>query len=158
MALGQLMFVDVLHHTGIYWVLPFFVLLPLVALGVDDAIFLMSRFEEMLRARTTPHAAIRQALGRMGQVILSAAVIMGGTFGSMAASGVTSLTELGVVVVLGLFLYTFVLLGFFVPAATAIVGWGLRWPFASGRPKTLRPRHRYPRALRGKLAPAPGAD
>ena len=158
MGLGQLIFVDVLHHTGVYWVLPFFVLLLLVALGVDYAIFLMSRFEEMLRARTTPAAAIRQALGRMGQVILSAAVIMAGTFGSMAASGVTSLTELGVVVVLGLFLYTFVLLGFFVPAAIAIVGWGLRWPFASGRPRALRPRHRYPRSLRGKLAPAPGAD
>jgi len=158
MGLGQLLFVDILHHTGIYWVLPFFVLLLLVALGVDYAIFLMTRFEELLRERMTPQQAIRQAMNRMGHVILSAAVIMGGTFGSMAVSGVTSLVELGVVVVIGLFVYTLVLLGFFAPAATAIVGWGLRWPFASHRPRALRPRHRYVAQPRRGLGSAPGTD
>ena len=158
MGLGQLLFVDVLHHAGLYWVLPFFVFLLLVALGVDYAIFLMTRFEEILRERMTPGAAIRLAMHRMGHVILSAAVIMGGTFGSMAVSGVTSLTELGVVVVIGLFVYTLVLLGFFVPAATAIVGWGLRWPLPSPRPRALRPRHRYAGRPRRLAKPAPSGD
>ncbi len=158
MGLGQLLFVDLLHHTGIYWVLPFFVLLLLVALGVDYAIFLMTRFEEMLRERMTPKQAIREAMRRMGHVILSAAVIMGGTFGSMVVSGVTSLEELGVVVVLGLFIYTLVLLGFFVPAATAIVGWGWRWPLPSRKPRALRPRHRWRPRSAGAPLPAPGAD
>lgn len=158
MGLGQLIFVDILHHTGLYWILPFFVLLLLVALGVDYAIFLMSRFEEMLRQRMTPQQAVRLAMDRMGHVILSAAMIMGGTFGSMAVSGVTSLEELGVVVVIGLFVYTLVLLGFFVPAATAIVGWGLRWPMPSRRPLALRPRHRYGKSARRRLQPAPETD
>ncbi len=158
MGLGQLLFVDLLHHTGIYWVLPFFVLLLLVALGVDYAIFLMSRFEEMLRERMTPQQAIRTAMDRMGHVILSAAVIMGGTFGSMVVSGVTSLEEMGVVVVIGLFVYTLVLLGFFVPAATAIVGWGLRWPLPSRRPRALRSRHRRRHKTGRKFIPAPDAD
>ncbi len=158
MGLGQLLFVDLLHHSGVYWVLPFFVLLLLVALGVDYAIFLMSRFEEMLRERMTPKQAIKAAMSRMGHVILSAALIMGGTFGSMVVSGVTSLEELGVVVVLGLFVYTLVLLGFFVPAATAIVGWGLRWPLPSRRPRALRSRRGWRGKTRKALVPAPETD
>ncbi len=89
----------------------------------------MSRFKEILAQGKSPEDAIREAMERMGGVIFSAVVIMAGTIGSMALSGVAALVENGVAVVIGLFLYAAVLLGLFVPAATAIVGEGLRWPF-----------------------------
>ncbi|WP_255567374.1 MMPL family transporter [Alicyclobacillus sp. TC] len=55
---------------------------------------------------------------------------MAGTFGSLIVSGVTSLMEIGLAVIIGLMLYALILLGLFVPSATAIVGLAHHWPFA----------------------------
>lgn len=63
----------------------------------------------------------------MGNVIFSAALVMAGTFGSMTSFGVTSISEIGIGVVGGLFLYALVQLGFFVLAA--IVGHTPPWLF-----------------------------
>ncbi len=122
---------DVMHKTGLSWTVPFFTFLLLVALGVDYSIFLLSRFEEELRDgnHQSPAQAMRRAMGLMGNVILSAAVIMAGTFGSLTVTGVTSLVEIGVAVVIGLLLYTTVILALFIPAASAVVGAGHFWPF-----------------------------
>ncbi len=135
MGLLQMVAQDVLHKTGLSWTVPFFAFLLLVALGVDYSIFLLARFEEELRdgGRPQPAEAIHKAMGHMGNVILSAAVIMAGTFGSMTVTGVTSLVEIGIAVVIGLLLYTTVMLGLFVPAASAVIGDGHFWPFAGRR-------------------------
>ncbi len=69
----------------------------------------------------------------MGGVIFSAALIMAGTFGSMAVAGVSSLMEIGISVIIGLLLYFAVFLGFFVPACTAVFGWAHYWPFVHDR-------------------------
>lgn len=132
MALLQLFAVHVLGKAGISWTVPFFTLLLLVALGVDYSIFLMSRFDEELHRREgiNIRGAMLHAMRNMGGVVFSAAAIMAGTFGSMAVSGVTSLIEIGVSVVIGLAVYAFVLLAFFVPACTSIVGRAHFWPFA----------------------------
>lgn len=131
MALLQMVSVHVLGKTGISWTVPFFTLLLLVALGVDYSIFLMSRFDEELHRREgiNIRSAMLHAMRNMGGVVFSAAAIMAGTFGSMAVSGVTSLIEIGVSVVIGLAIYALVLLAFFVPACTAIVGRAHFWPF-----------------------------
>lgn len=77
-----------------------------------------------------PHVgAIRHAMRAMGGVIFSAAVIMAGTFGSLVVTGMPTLLEMGVAVVIGLALYVFVLLAFFLPAAIRLVGAAHRWPF-----------------------------
>ncbi|MFB5188986.1 MMPL family transporter [Alicyclobacillus fastidiosus] len=129
MGVLQLTSKFVLHKSGLSWSVPFFVFLLLVALGVDYSIFLFSRFQEELKLGFTPKQAMHRAMSQMGNVIFSAALIMGGTFGSMMASGVTSLIEIGLAVVVGLFLYAFVLLGFFVPALSSIVDTAHHWPF-----------------------------
>lgn len=119
----------IMKEPGISWVAPFFIFLLLVALGVDYSIFLMSRYEEEIPTAESLAVAMRDAMVRMGGVIYSAALIMAGTFGSLAASGVTSLIEIASGVVIGLFIYTSVFLAFFVPAAAAVVGDGHVWPF-----------------------------
>lgn len=131
MGLLQTVVIDLMHKSGLSWTVPFFVFLLLVALGVDYCIFLMSRFEEELRRKEgiTPAQAMRTAMGYMGNVIFSAAIIMAGTFGSMTVSGVTSLVEIGLSVIIGLFLYTTIILGFFVPAFSRIINRGHFWPF-----------------------------
>jgi RND superfamily putative drug exporter len=103
-----------------------------VALGVDYSIFLMTRFEEEYLGGMSPTEAIRTAMVRMGNVIFSAAAIMAGTFGSMVVAGVESLIEIGLAVVIGLILYTALLLAFFIPACVRVVGRGHGWPFEVG--------------------------
>lgn len=130
---------SLLHVVGVDWTTPFFTLLLLVALGVDYSIFLMSRFEEIRREGKEPEEAIQEAMGRMGNVIFSAAVIMAGTFGSMALSGVTGLVEIGGSIVVGLLIYTTVMLGLFVPAAIAVVGGAHHWPLVRVRADVAQP-------------------
>lgn len=133
MGLLQTITLHVLHKPGLSWAVPFFVFLLLVALGVDYSIFLMSRFEEEMAHGLPPRRAIQVAMGHMGNVVFSAAIIMAGTFGSMSVAGVSSLVEIGLSVIIGLLLYFAVILGFFVPACAAVFGWGHFWPFATDR-------------------------
>ncbi|MDP9728071.1 MMPL family transporter [Alicyclobacillus tolerans] len=131
MGLVQTLTIHVLHKPGLSWPVPFFVFLLLVALGVDYSMFLMARFdEELKKSPDAPASAMRAAMLRMGGVVFSAAIIMAGTFGSLIVSGVTSLMEIGLAVIIGLMLYALILLGLFVPSATAIVGLAHHWPFA----------------------------
>ena len=133
MGLLQTVTLHILHKPGISWPVPFFVFLLLVALGVDYCIFLMSRFEEEMASGMTPRRAMVKAMGHMGNVIFSAALIMAGTFGSMMSAGVSSLVEIGLAIVVGLLIYFAVILGFFVPASASVFNWGHFWPFVSDR-------------------------
>ena len=129
MGIVQTISVHVLHHAGVAWAVPFFAFLLLVALGVDYSIFLTSRFDEEYRAGHAPITAIRRAMRTMGNVVFSAALIMAGTFGSMTITAMSTLVEIGLSIVIGLFLYTFVLLAFFTPAVISMIGRAHAWPF-----------------------------
>jgi putative drug exporter of the RND superfamily len=129
MGILQTIAIRVLHHNGIGWAVPFFVLLLLVALGVDYSIFLMSRFDEVQKSGLHPIEAMRESMAQMGNVIFSAAFIMMGTFGSLTIAGITTTTEIGLAVIIGLFLYAAILLAFFIPASAAIMGEAHYWPF-----------------------------
>ncbi len=124
----QWVFVDVVGKPGVSWAVPFFMFFLLVALGVDYSIFLMSRYDEEYVRRSNAGAAMNATLRAMGIVIFSAAMIMAGTFGSLTASGMTTLLEIGTGIIIGLLLYTVIMLGFFVPACATIAGSGHYWP------------------------------
>lgn len=127
----QVIALHILHQPGVTWSVPFFVFLLLIALGVDYSIFLMSRFNEELGYGAEPHEAIQSAMANMGGVVFSAALIMAVTFGSMLVTGISSLMELAIAVMVGLLLYVVLFLGLFVPACVAIFGQGNFWPFAA---------------------------
>lgn len=131
MGILQFVAVHLMGKPGISWSVPFFAFLLLVALGVDYSIFLMSRFDEELAAdqHASVRAAMHRAMRNMGNVIFSAALIMGGTFGSMVVAGVTTLVEIGLSILIGLAIYFFIMLAFFVPACVAVVENGHFWPF-----------------------------
>lgn len=136
-ALGvtEAIFVHLLHFEGITWTTPFFSFVMLIALGVDYSIFLMARFNEY--KTWDVREAILHAMRNMGTVILSAVVILGGTFASMYPSGVLSMMQIATVVLVGLALYALIFLPFFVPVMVRIFGRGNWWPFAvkqSGEP------------------------
>ena len=128
LALTELIFVNVLGVAeGVSWTVPFFGFVLLMALGVDYSIFLMDRFKE--NAELEPKQAIHEAMKSMGNVILSAAVILGGTFAAMLPSGMMSLMQIATLVLGGLFLYAFFMLPLFIPVMVRLFGKYNWWPF-----------------------------
>ncbi|WP_170006810.1 MMPL family transporter [Bacillus fonticola] len=119
LAVAEWIFTAGMGYPGLSWTVPFFGFVMLMALGVDYSIFLLERMKEY--KEMSPTEAIRLALTKMGGVILSAAVILGGTFAAMIPSGVLSLLQIATVVLTGLLLYAVVFLPLFVPAVIAFM-------------------------------------
>jgi RND superfamily putative drug exporter len=65
----------------------------------------------------------------MGTIIMSAALILGGTFAAMLPSGVMSLLQIATIVLCGLFLYAMVMLPLFIPVMVRVFGEANWWPF-----------------------------
>jgi uncharacterized membrane protein YdfJ with MMPL/SSD domain len=130
-AITEFIFINLLGYAGISWAVPFFAFVMLMALGVDYCIFLMGRFRESEQA--TIGEAMVDAMKHIGTVIISAAVILGGTFGAMIPSGMLSLMQIGSLVLVGLMLYAFLILPLFVPAMATLFGEKNWWPL--GRTK-----------------------
>jgi len=126
-ALTEVIFVNILGYPGINWVTPFFGFVILIALGVDYSIFLMDRFSEYkeLDVKT----GIMIAMKNMGTVIMSAAVILAGTFAAMLPSGVLSMLQIATLVLSGLLFYALIILPLFVPVLINMLGKANWWPF-----------------------------
>lgn len=129
LAFTEILFVHVFHTSGVTWAVPFFGFVILLALGVDYSIFLMDRFRE--NKDMNPVSAIHEAMKSMGTVIMSAAVILGGTFAAMLPSGVMSLLQIATLVLVGLLLYALVVLPLFIPVIVKLLGKYNWWPFIS---------------------------
>lgn len=126
-AITEFIFVTLLGYSGLTWAMPFFGFVVLVALGIDYSIFLMDRFREY---RHLPiETAMLESMKNMGTVILSAAIILAGTFAAMLPSGMLSLLQIASVVIIGLLLYAVVFLPFFVPVMVKLFGKANFWPF-----------------------------
>ncbi|WP_410769316.1 MMPL family transporter [Fontibacillus sp. BL9] len=127
MGFTEWVFVDIFHYSGVSWATPFFGFVILVALGVDYSIFLMDRFNE--NKEWDVGEAILHSMRNMGTVILSAAVILGGTMASMYPSGVLSMLQIATVVLTGLALYAVIVLPFLMPVMVKMFGQFNWWPF-----------------------------
>ncbi|MFC0186837.1 efflux RND transporter permease subunit [Fictibacillus aquaticus] len=130
MAITETVFVNILGFSGINWAVPFFAFVILVALGVDYSIFLMDRFNEY--KELTVQKAMLEAMKNMGTVIISAVVILGGTFAAMYPSGVGSLLQIATIILSGLLLYAFIILPLFIPVMVKTFGKANWWPFMPG--------------------------
>lgn len=128
LSFTEIIFIDLLGHAGISWAVPFFGFVMLMALGVDYSIFLMGRFSENVKDMPLKEALV-SAMGQIGTVILSAAIILAGTFGAMMPSGVMSLIEIATLVLFGLLLYAFFMLPLFIPVMVQLFGDKNWWPF-----------------------------
>lgn len=103
---------------GMSWNVPFFSFVVIAALGVDYSIFLMTRFKEY--PDTKPKEAIVLAAKNIGGVIMSASIILAGTFATLYPSNIHILMELAICVVTGLFLLSTILLPIVIPALISI--------------------------------------
>lgn len=94
--------------TMLTWNTPFFTFIMLIALGVDYSIFLMMRYRDY-RKEMVPSEAILKACAVIGTVVISAAIILGGTFAALIPSGVPTLIEVAIGVVIGLLILVFLI-------------------------------------------------
>ncbi|WP_174728537.1 MMPL family transporter [Mesobacillus harenae] len=127
MAINEVIFVNILGYTGISWAVPFFAFVILIALGVDYSIFLMDRFNEYKDMSVAD--AMLLAMKKMGTVIISAVIILGGTFAAMMPSGMLSLLQIASIILVGLFLYASIMLPLFIPVMVKNFGQANWWPF-----------------------------
>ncbi|GER74487.1 MMPL family transporter [Weizmannia acidilactici] len=130
-GLAELIFVHLLGYPGISWVVPFFGFVILIALGTDYSIFLMERFNEYQDLPV--RKGILLSMKNMGTVIISAAIILSGTFAAMMPSGVLSLLQIATLTLTGLLLYAFVILPLFVPVIVKVLGKANWWPFIASK-------------------------
>ncbi|EOT48609.1 hypothetical protein IGK74_001664 [Enterococcus sp. AZ150] len=85
------------------WNTPFFSFIMLVSLGVDYSIFFIMRYqEERLERNPIPVNAIKKAAAAIGTVVLSAIIILSGTFAALIPSGIMTLIQVSITVIVGL--------------------------------------------------------
>ncbi|MGB5113314.1 MAG: MMPL family transporter [Mycobacterium sp.] len=106
---------------------PLFAFLFLVALGVDYTIFLVTRARE-----ETPEFGNRQGIVRAvaatGAVITSAGIVLAAVFCVLGVLPLIVLTQIGIIVGLGILLDTFVVRTVIIPALFMLIGPRIWWP------------------------------
>ena len=106
---------------------PLFAFLFLVALGVDYTIFLVTRAKE-----ETPEYGNRQGIVRAvsatGAVITSAGIVLAAVFCVLGVLPLIVLTQIGIIVGLGIVLDTFVVRTVIIPALFTLIGPRIWWP------------------------------
>ncbi|MCZ4517728.1 MMPL family transporter [Rhodococcus ruber] len=106
---------------------PLFAFLFLVALGVDYTIFLVTRTREETPRHGT-RAAIVRAVSATGGVITSAGIVLAAVFCVLGVLPLITLTQLGIIVGLGILLDTFVVRTVVIPALFTLIGPRIWWP------------------------------
>lgn len=98
-----------MHRSMLAWNTPFFSFIMLIALGVDYSIFLMTRYREIDENKYLPGERIYYACAIIGTVVISAAIILSGTFAALIPSGIPTLIEVAMTVIIGLIILVIIL-------------------------------------------------
>ncbi|UQB91215.2 MULTISPECIES: MMPL family transporter [Mycobacterium] len=106
---------------------PLFAFLFLAALGVDYTIFLVTRAREEA-ARHGARDGMVRAVSATGGVITSAGIVLAAVFCVLGVLPLIVLTQLGIIVGLGILLDTFVVRTLVIPALFALIGDRIWWP------------------------------
>ncbi|MGX6601472.1 MMPL family transporter [Micromonosporaceae bacterium Da 78-11] len=124
---GAWLFRHVLGYPGLDNQVPLLSFLFLVALGVDYNIFLVTRAREETPARGTRDGMVH-ALAVTGAVITSAGILLAAVFAVLGVLPVITLTQIGVIVGIGVLLDTLLVRTVLVPALATLCGDRFWWP------------------------------
>ncbi|VBA49604.1 Membrane protein YdfJ [Mycobacterium attenuatum] len=106
---------------------PLFAFLFLAALGVDYTIFLVTRAREEAAQHGARDGMVR-AVSATGGVITSAGIVLAAVFCVLGVLPLIALTQIGIIVGLGILLDTFVVRTLVIPALFAVIGDRIWWP------------------------------
>jgi putative drug exporter of the RND superfamily len=140
LSLAGLGFKYVLSVPQLSWNVPFFSFIMVVTLGVDYSIFLIMRQKENHNLSLTE--SVVDAAAKVGSVIVSAGLILSGTFAAMLPSGVLTLMEVSVTVIIGILLLCLVFIPIFIPSMISFQARLSEFQESESRPRVIfRPRH-----------------
>jgi RND superfamily putative drug exporter len=137
LGLTSIFFDLVMGVERLSWLLPMFMFVFLVALGIDYSIFLFGRIKEEVASHGV-REGVHVAVARTGAIITSAGIILAGTFAGMMAGEIAFLTQLGFAVAVGVLIDTFVVRTVLDPALAALFGRWTWWPGGVPRPQGHR--------------------
>ena len=124
---GWLVFVNVFGFPGLDLSVFLYSFLFLVALGVDYNIFLVTRAQEE-SGKLGLKAGMIKALSSTGGVITSAGILLAAVFAVLGVLPLIALTQIGVIVCIGVLLDTLLVRTVIVPALAFIAGEKFWWP------------------------------
>ncbi|MCB0932297.1 MAG: MMPL family transporter [Mycobacterium sp.] len=127
LGMGGWVGVHVLGFPALDNTTPLFAVLFLIALGVDYTIFLVTRAREETPDHGTRQGIVR-AVSATGAVITSAGVVLAAVFAVLGVLPLIALTQLGIIVGLGILLDTFVVRTVVIPALFTLIGPVIWWP------------------------------
>ncbi|MDX6740348.1 MMPL family transporter [Actinocorallia sp. A-T 12471] len=113
---------------------PLLAFLFLVALGVDYNIFLVTRAREEAVTRGTRQGVVR-GLAVTGGVITSAGILLASVFTVLGVLPLLTLTQIGVIVAVGVLLDTLLVRSILVPALVILLNDSFWWPTPPRTPK-----------------------
>ena len=125
----MILFVHILGHDGLNFVLPFLMFVFGMALGQDYNILVMSRIREEAHHHKSLFAAVTKAMGITGTTVTSAGLILAGTFTILGiVGGDQQVEQIGFGVAFAILLDTFFVRTLLVPAIVALLGKWNWWP------------------------------
>ncbi|GAY18250.1 MMPL family transporter [Mycobacterium sp. shizuoka-1] len=127
LGLGGWVSVHLLGFPALDITTPLFAFLFLVALGVDYTIFLVTRAREETPRYGTRGGIVR-AVSATGAVITSAGIVLATVFTVLGVLPLIVLTQLGIIVGLGILLDTFLVRTVVIPALFTLIGPAIWWP------------------------------
>lgn len=133
LGITGLFFSTVFDVHEISWLLPIFLFVFLVALGIDYSIFLFSRIREEVRYHGI-REGVHVAVAATGAIITSAAIILAGTFAGMMAGEILFLAQLGFAVSVGVLIDAIIVRTILDPALATLFGKWTWWPGGVPRP------------------------
>jgi len=111
-------------------IIPIYIFIFLVTLGVDYNIFLVARIREE-SARLGLRDGTLRGVGVTGGVITAAGIVLAGTFAALTQIPAVNISEVGVAVALGVLLDALVVRTVLVPASLLTIGERVWWPSRS---------------------------
>ncbi len=126
-GIGSILFTTVFGFPGVDTTVLLFSFLFLVALGVDYSIFLVTRAKEEVPLLGTSEGMVR-ALAATGGVITSAGILLAAVFAVLGVLPLIALTQIGVIVCIGVLIDTLLVRTVIVPAMTFIAKDRFWWP------------------------------
>jgi len=123
-----LIFQKIGGNTGLISFIPLFLYLFVVAIGTDYNILTVTRLREEVREGNDPRKAADLTVEHSSATVVSAGLILAGTFASLILGGISFLTQMGSSISIGVMLAAFIIAPFLIPSLTASIGYKIWWP------------------------------
>ena len=125
---GVALFQGLGSEPGLLFILPVLLYMFVVAIGTDYNILMTTRLREEMQEGNDPRTAADLAVEHAGPTVVSAGVILAGTFASLGLTGISLLVQLGATIAIGVVIVSFVMATVLVPSLSALIGKRVWWP------------------------------